>query len=156
MHMGSVRYWERENSIEALQAFFSKEGRAPKLHELRAENGLPARGSLYGTTGQPFKRYSEALAAAGIETPRTGGALPTPTRHYVVFEWDGETTYTQIGTCEAKTQDDAIIAVAETEGEYAAVPISALATRELARRLTVVRTEDGFLREQAERRVVEV
>lgn len=68
-------------------------------------------------------------------------------REYVVFQYDGDTeVYTQIGITTAKTQDEAVENLAQEEGDFGAVPRSALALIPVKSRLSVIRDADGYFR----------
>jgi hypothetical protein len=152
-----------------------------KSKELRGEDYPPlsaiykyrvgGRGGKSNRAGKsnPFDSWADAIEEAGFSRPRRGeykirqrgkGAsrMPQSTRPYLVFEvidnGEGGEAFRIIGITEQPTNDDAVGALAEEEGDYASVPVANLARRSLIRKLSVVRTGDGYLERQEKTRVV--
>lgn len=64
------RVWNRDNIIEAIQAFHNAHGRTPRQPELRAANRLPATTIIR----REFGSMAACFEAAGLEGPGRGGA----------------------------------------------------------------------------------
>lgn len=64
------RYWTREKTIEAIRAWALKHGHQPASKDWeRGGRDHPAISSILGGPDPPFRKWSEALVAAGF-TPR--------------------------------------------------------------------------------------
>lgn len=66
------RRWTREAVIDAIQRFAAANGRPPRANEwITADpvNGYPPRSAVYGNRIYQFKKWSDAIVAAGFPRP---------------------------------------------------------------------------------------
>lgn len=75
-HGPSTRIWTREAVIEAIQRWNREHGSPPYSDDWdRSANGYPHRSSCYGP-GAPFKKWADAIEAAGFPRPYSGTRRP--------------------------------------------------------------------------------
>lgn len=75
------KVWTREAVLEAIWTFASIHGRPPFAHEWQVAHSpaYPAAVSVYGRATSPFKKWSDAIEAAGFPRPRPGRRHPVRT-----------------------------------------------------------------------------
>jgi hypothetical protein len=150
----AAKQWTRETVVDAIRRWAtSHHGNPPTATDwLHADplNGYPHASSVYSVPSAPFRKWADAIEAAGFPRPRVGqhkripltrgrngqaaavrnerkrrGEMPAATREFVVLHEQADGTWKIIAETDEPTEITALnkaLNGAEPSGNYVAVP----------------------------------